>query len=552
MKKFSFVFVLICVLITTGIVSACQTTVSTPELALTNTDTPTKAVVSTNTQIARDYPAPSKTPVPTKTERIEPSGTAYFLTPTSVSWQTREALTAESDKYSSTPYVAFDPHTVFTITPASPAICPHENPDFSFNEEMTIPLETYDRKAFIDLSLNAGASFQQIEERSDFLDGVRESIYLQDLTGDGIDELVVESYGMAGIAAFACDYGKYRMILDYSASSLGAMSSPFIVSVEDLNLDNQSEIVIKMSLSTGANTTIDVLSWDGYQFVSNAIANRGYTSKLEPRLANGLYWYYGKEADWWNYNDYPFAMNFNASITVKDTDNNGTKEVILNDDGPVHHESVWVHGPWRGQEITFAWDGNAFVLSDYRIDPAEYRFQALQEADRAFMLRDYERALQLYDEVINNTTLKPWSPEYMAYLRDAHYAENPSSIVKPEMTLDEYQQLSAYARYRVMMIQLAQGKQAEALNSYQFLDQIYTEDNPGFFHAEIGRTYWAAVENGNDLIEACQVVTAYMGEHQNLLAALGDAQHGGQSHEYVVEDICPLDETDIALLSGDR
>ena len=558
MKRKPIRFAVFCIFAILSGLAACQSADSMSVPSPTHLNEPTQESTRTKTYTSTDSPTPTvkikttKTPSPTATEALVSTGTNYFLTPTMMNWQTREALTATNGDGSPTPYATFNPQTVVTVPPAQAAICPVENPDFVFSDEMEYLLETsYDLRLFTDLALNSGASFRQIEEKTDYLDEVRESIYLQDLTGDGVNELIVGNYGTAGIGVFTCDRGKYRMIIQYSAFALGGMAPPFIFSVEDLNLDHQPEIVLQMALSTGANTSVDILSWDEYQFVSKAIANRNYTAQIDPRLANGLYWYYDEKSDWWNFYDYPFEMNFVADIKVRDMDRNGTKEIILNDDGPVHYDTVWNFGPWRGQEVTFEWDGNAFVLSDYRIDAPEYRFQALQEADRAFLLREYDRALQLYDDVINSTTLKPWSMDYMQYLEDVHFAQDPDSVDKPEMTLNEYQHLSAYARYRVMMIQLAQGKQSEALNTYQLLDQIFTEANPGFAYAEIGRTYWKAVVDGADLVRACQIVTDYMSEHRDLLADLGDWQHGGQSHEYAVEDICPMDETDVMLLSGE-
>jgi hypothetical protein len=530
------------ILMTLLYIAACQTTSFSPEPTITSTRQPTKEITVINT--------PTITPSPTVTRTQKPTKIVFYQTPTWRMWQSPTATPPGFLTLTPSPYPTFIVENAVTATPAQPAVCPMENPSLVLNPDDYVV--HYEKMTFIfDDSLaemlSRGASFSQIKELFDNA-GLSDQIIIKDMTNDGVDELIFWPGNHVGI--ISCEAEKYTSIFNSSYCI-------WDIVIDDLNLNGIPDLVFSYSASTcQGELAIHSYEWNGQTMEQMEEIYHGDIDNLE-------YLYY-KELEGQNTRQLR-ALFFNkalyvdegemcgyAKMDVVDLDHNGTKEIRIKDSAARPYYLYWFEEPLRELEVIFEWNGEKYLFSNIAFSPPEYRFQAIQDADRYFLFRQYDKALAMYDAVINNITLKPWSEEYMVYLKEVDNSQNPDAIAKPVMTLDEYQQLSAYARYRIMMIQLAQGKQSEAFNTYQLLDQIYTEDNPGYAHAEIGRRYWHAVEEGQNPVEACQVVTEYMQENPDLLHALGGSLHGEQTHYYGYDDICPLDETDVELLSGGK
>jgi tetratricopeptide (TPR) repeat protein len=518
MKRKALIFFILVVIL---FLAAYQTGDSPSEPTMTNTLRPTEEITVTNTP----KPKPTITPSPTVTLTHTPD---YLDT--------------------STPYPTFIAENIITATPDQPALCPVEDPSLILNPDDFVKqyLNTsYITDSSLAIMLSRGASFSQIKQFYNDT-GFGDEIIVKDMTNDGVDELIY-LFEKRHLEIFGCDGGGYKTI--FYSDGLGHN----IDSVEDLNLNGIPDLVLSYDPQANGVRIFHVYEWNGQTMEQmEEIYHMAFEKREE-------IYYYGEvsrllRALFFNPGFSPGPapeMYGNAKIEIRDLDHNGTKEILVKDSDSRSYLGFWNDMPFRKLELTLEWNGEKYLFSNITFSAPEFRFQAVQDADRYFLFRQYDEALTMYDEVINNTNLKPWSEEYMAYLKDVFFSVDPDSIAKPVMTLDEYQQLSAYARYRIMMIQLAQGKQSEAFNTYQLLDQIYTEDNPGYAHAEIGRRYWHAVEEGQDLVEACQVVIEYMQENPDLLDILGDYQHGQQTHYYGYKDICPLDETDVKLLSGE-
>ena len=443
-----------------------------------------------------------------------------------------------------TSYPTFYPELAVTVTLAQPALCPAEDSAFEFNEDMLGLLDGRYVSEFVRTSIDAGASFSQIYSKANQLNSLFKVIYFKDLTGDKVKELVIGTDGELDV--YSCISRVYKNVFHLEAVSANPSDIPEIIQVSDMNLNNVPDIVLSYLISEDGDKSISIIEWNGEVFQQMLVYNHGPHSESSSRIARGLQWNLNSDEYFW--------MSCQADLRIRDIDYNGTKEIIVKDAGPCDKQTFYETGPWLGQQVTFTWNGESFLLSDYQIDSPVYRYQALQEADRLFLMRDYDQASILYDKVIASEVLEWYSMDRKKYLWDVYSAKqagrNISEIPGPYFRADEYQYLSAYARYRKMMLLLAEGKQADAYYVYQLLDQIYTQQNPGFWHAEMGRIYWKAVEEGMSLTDACQPVIEYVEQNPKLLEALGDQWHGQQSHIYTAADVCPLDEMDIELLSG--
>ncbi len=423
--------------------SACQA--GEPTLAEAVVETSPSPTWTASSTVELSFAA-SPTPISTHTPTPPATGTKTRPAPTKTATPTLIPT--------NTPFPTFDPESVITHTPAPPARCPDEDPNFVVN----ISLEEFrsvDRGDLIQKALDEGASLRQVSRMMNKLfkenaiydsDRERDRFPLLDLNGDGVEELVVNQLSI--LNAIGCDDGDYKIMLDYYAVD-SWFHHPEIISVKDMNMNGTPEIVIVYGLTFASYLVPDILEWNGTEFVSLLRENFGENAELTNHYVRALYWY----------EDWPLPMNGWADVRIYDIDQNGTKELILTDDGQAVPDIVYNFGPWRGQQKVFSWNGLYFQYSGVELTPPEYRFQAVNDADRQFLLGNYERALELYREVIFSDKLDFWSEKRKIYYRDAILAKlsNEPLPTMPATDPNEYANLSAYARYRILLHHLAQG-----------------------------------------------------------------------------------------------
>jgi hypothetical protein len=475
------------------------TSISTVINLITPTMKNTLIPIGTSTQIGSQIPFVSQTPSPTETI---------------------------------TPFPKFDINKTKQKTQFPPVKCPQIDPTVrisltisDFNQYIINLAEK------IQEYLDKGASFEQVAYEFNLALRWPGFIKIIDLTGDGIPELIIRQ--RADTQVISCDNGGYKTILVYP-TGLKGISYPPIFSVQDMNLDGIPEVIIRFW--EAAMAYVDILEWNGKKFISLIQANFGKDSPSTSTLARSLYWY---TKEWSFYTRNTPAMNCFADIAIMDTDNNGTKELILSDGSPCHWETYYAHGPWRGKQVVFMWDGVQFIYSSIDMSLPEFRFQALQDADRYFLIGNYDRALQLYLEVIFNDKLDWWSVEKMTYIRESSMVRQ-STPISPLPDITERKKLEAYSYFRFMIHHLLKGWRDDGELMYSTLIKNYPEDSMGYPFAEMARVFWIEYKNTKSLEQSCKPTITYVQNHKEILGALGDYDHGFQSHYYVPEDICPF------------
>jgi hypothetical protein len=199
--------------------------------------------------------------------------------------------------------------------------------------------------------------------------------------------------------------------------------------------------------------------------------------------------------------------------------------------------------PQRQRTVSYGWNGKEFVEITNEFEPPEYRFQAIQDADIAVIVENYDKAVQLYAEVISNTTLDWWSPERFTYEQHVGnpvimFIETPSTI--PTEDLTEYPRLAAYAYYRRMLLHLVQGDELDAITAYNTLQEEFSNDPHAYTYTEMATAFWVAYQSSNIMYEGCAAAIQYAVEHPEILIPLGTHYHGWQSRIYVPADVCPF------------
>lgn len=234
---------------------------------------------------------------------------------------------------------------------------------------------------------------------------------------------------------------------------------------------------------------------------------------------------------------------FHDTIEVKDIDNDGLMEFLWSGNTPFQGSWEWnVNGPWRLDMHLYKWNGVTFVLSPIEYSTPDFRFQALQDGDRYVLENKYEKALSLYQDVILNNQLGWWSPKRYSQQHDIALILGTSlatpTLVAPDMS--EYPSLASYAYYRIMLLQLVQGQETEANQTYQTLQDAFGNDIYAKLYIEMATAFLEAYEINKSMYDGCAAAIQYAVVHPEILIPLGSDYHGWQAKIYKPEDVCPF------------
>jgi hypothetical protein len=310
-----------------------------------------------------------------------------------------------------------------------------------------------------------------------------------DLTGDGIDEVVVsifepDSLNMppAGLLLiYICDENAYQ--LAYQEDSRPSQGAPGIRFLRDLNADGRAELVVS-SASCGAHTCfeqVQVIQWDGTQFMNHL---EGETSDLP----------------------YP-------SIYLSPTGEDELYDLQVTGSG---FGSVGA-GPQRNVTRTwsFSEDTQSWQISEFRQEPSDYRIHVLHDALAASEMGDYQSALMLYNRVISDTTLEDWDD--------------------PQL---EQAVINAFARYQMSVIYTLQDRDSFAGTILREMEAAYPPDSPQRGYFEMAAAYIDAYQAGG-VQAGCQAVQVFASSYPGLLDPLGPQTFGYGNPVFTQEDLCP-------------
>lgn len=415
---------------------------------------------------------------------------------------------------------------IITRTPAPPAQCPIEKPGLSFNPQFESPFCLDVNSQVIDY-LNDGGQLQAVADRL--------NTEIIDLTGDNVPELTVSG---CSFQIYSCNEGQYVMPLDYGRYDLR------ILAIKDMNLDGIPELIISQNDFPTDYMYYTIFEWDGQQF-QNLIKQPDFYSRYDGGrvednsiVSTGI----GRGLD-----------NILENWSLEDIDGNGTIEFVINCGLPTHVDGK-LNGPWRAETDTYMWNGYGFVLHSIQVEPPQYRFQAVQDADYALEDGDYEKALDLYEQVIYNDKLGWWSNkrnehEQQIIMSDISGLPTPTPLPQD---FTEYNNLAAYAHYRIMLLYVLQGRMIEAYTIYDSLQEKYPSWQVGNAYAELAKVFWEEYKTSQKIGLACSKAIEYTAIHpKEILTYIGDffsefsiknhnegIIHGWQSKTYHPEDIC--------------
>jgi hypothetical protein len=473
MKKNHLIFGLSFVILVLLGVVGCQ---PEPDLELQTPSLP-PTTGPTNTVTITQTPStnPTRTPKPTKTLTFTPSVTIDPLN--------------------------FNASTIVTITPDAPEQCPTIDSSIEFDIVKLFEFYEVDEKSVpgrikIDVFLNylnQGIPLQGIldsmQQNPDFK-SMSNPFLLVDITGDGLDEIVFSHYW--GVRVIGCMNGSYRMLgeLDDDGSTFQIGSRDIL----DANNDGLNDIGIEfLGCNMGTCQNFVIFTWNGEEFIPLSDFYCSATSEDT------------------------------TSISFEDTDNNGTKEIILYHKALANYIPYLSLFPDRDETVICMWNGSQFVRTDSFYGDPVYRMQAYTDA--RFSTRKHpEKAIEIYLQVIHDETLKwyvPGDEKIMAwetYLEE-RVAEDPDIIYDPmydfnfKQDIYEYPLLASASYYRMMLIYLQQDDIKNAETMLVILKDAYGPGKTGQYFTQMAEIVLKNYKETGDLEQSCPSAVEYASEN---------------------------------------
>ncbi len=384
----------------------------------------------------------------------------------------------------------FDISTIVTVTPAEKANCPITSEIFSKNSLFSENGEPY-KKEYINSivdSLNLGASIEFIstELKKTNKWGISYGIIRkEDINNDKTSELFISIQDAQFI--LICQGGSYIIILSREDILRGTK-----ITTSDINQNALREI----------NLT---------------------TYPCADAFCKEMYVY-----EWGGNSLVQLLHNTDDMNTIIDINNDGLSDIIgytypRNDSSlPTEREAMKI----------YSWNGTNFTEKILFSDP-KYRFQSIQDADEAVLHQEYQKAFHLYQRTIFDNSLLPWSEDFY---KSVTSSESEINLPIPA----EYPSLAAYAYYRIILLHLAQGQEAEAASTYQTLQETFGTDPYAAPYIEMATAFWESYQSTQRMYDGCAAAIQYAVEHPEILIPLGSDYHGTQSHIYEPADVCPF------------
>ena len=311
-----------------------------------------------------------------------------------------------------------------------------------------------------------------------------------DMTGDGQEEVVVSIFDPASqvmppagtLLIYICQDEAYQ--LAYQQDSDRAQGAPGIRYLLDLNADQNADLVARAG-SCGAHTCfedVEVLAWDGEQFKNVFEGDTGEIPYPDIRIT---------DANGDDIFDIEIAGSGIGSVGA------GPQRNVVD---------IWKYDPSSG-----TWEFEEEALQD-----SNYRIHVLHDAERAAKGGDYATALDLYDRVVNDTSLEGW--------------------MDPET---EKANLAAYALFKSGVIYTIEGQEAQASAAFEQLSDSFPEGVPQHAFVEMAEAFQQAYAS-DGLDAACSAAGNYASAHAGqILAPLGPEAFGYANPEFTSDNVCP-------------
>jgi hypothetical protein len=200
-----------------------------------------------------------------------------------------------------------------------------------------------------------------------------------------------------------------------------------------------------------------------------------------------------------------------ATVSLEDQDGDGALEVVLHG-GMIGSVGA---GPQRTRTDVYDWDGAAYTLRETVLDPTDILYLSVTEADALFNAGRYDEALSLYQQTLNDPSLKAWKEQ--------------TDMVAPERP-----ELCAYVLFRMGLSSFTTGADAQGL---AYVQQAVDEYG-GSLHGDLAGAFITSYQTDGELSLACAAVEAFIAGNLELLQAFWEYGYGNPT--FNPDAVCPF------------
>jgi hypothetical protein len=338
--------------------------------------------------------------------------------------------------------------------------------------------------------LNQGASPEElaVELIVRDLNPNEQPVWAEDLTGDGVRDVVVSIYNLqiqpqGGMMIYTCVEGQYQ--LDYISLASQTEHAPEALVIQDLNADQLPDLVFTMT-NCGAHTCFDdveILSWIDGRFTELV---EGSTTDLP---------------------------NPSAQLTDYNRDGIYSLEVV-----GTAVASVGA-GPQRDRTKIWEYDqaDGLWKFASESLASSPFRIHLVHDADDAMLRGEYQIASLLFAQVVSE------GDDLLDWL-------NPT---------EEESNLSAYAYYKQVV---AAGFLAQIQQGADLLTEMEEEygGTGQVAYLQMAQAFWQAFTGSGSAEEGCNAAHQYAVLNQlAVLTPLSSETYGYANRDYGPTDICP-------------
>jgi len=173
-------------------------------------------------------------------------------------------------------------------------------------------------------------------------------------------------------------------------------------------------------------------------------------------------------------------------------------------------------GPFRQVTRAWTWDAaqQTFSVVSETLEAPRYRIHALLDGEAAARGGDWDLALELYHQVVQDEALLDWA--------------DPVS---------ERAYLTGYSMYRTVVAYASKGDQGDAQVAYGILQNQYLDGSTGAAYAALATAFWDAYGPADDVELGCRAARAFAEAHA---AEIVDPLYFGYANPaFAPADICP-------------
>jgi hypothetical protein len=430
------------------------------------------------------------------------------------------------------------PEIILSKTPRRLGKCPAISPDLDFD------LSAWDESArdvegiVLDYLNRGGDPAKVIESFLPF----GGQYFQKDLTNDGYPELII---GHRLLHIFGCEDAFFVTLLlqDKKEYHVPSSGMNFLGDMNRSGMPNLLVWVWEGAINSLIPKEYQILEWNGHEFENLIIQPDFESRKWGGGVSDGYAYMWGS----WIFNG-----EMRDGVEVSDVDGDGVLELIMRG-GIIGHPSWLSDGPWRAETMVYKWNGKGFIMDSLEVTPPEFQFQAIHDADQAFLNSNFDLALELYEDAIIPGKYRWWVEGLIQNENEFEEAKQLEWHTTPTPVLPdhrEYDHLSAYARYRMLLIYTQQGRVTEAAEMANTMERAYPLGNAGYAIARLANVFWSSYKHNLDIHSACKSavevtkqsawdIFMYVGQIEIGGKIIG-TYHGGQTVRYQITDICPF------------